>query len=160
MEMDIAPTRDGLSLMTGVNVTTNGCGAVNDTSKHEGGTVMELEKEGGCGRGGGGGGGGGDEMIPPDQYCKWVEKTYGDSGKTKTVTRKKYNRIVAVLKGEELPSAENGRFRFWIKGKNFKLAAAEKGQPDYGRKVLYVPVKSTVSKTYSYLHVFVVNSQV
>ncbi|XP_071499519.1 nucleolar protein 4-like [Diadema antillarum] len=83
--------------------------------------------------------------IPPAQYCRWVEKTYGDSGKTKTVTRKKYNRIVAVLKGEELPSAENGRFRFWIKGKNFKLAPAERGQPDFEKEVLYVPVKSTES---------------
>ncbi|XP_041483823.1 uncharacterized protein LOC121430570 [Lytechinus variegatus] len=146
--MNIAPRQDAFSLIPGANVTTNGCRSLSDTSKHDGGIVMELAKGGESLRDGGGGGvrdgGGGDvELIPPTQYCKWVEKTYGDSGKTKTVTRKKYNRIVAVLKGDELPSAENGRFRFWIKGKNFKLAAAEKGQPDYGQKVLYVPVKST-----------------
>src|SRR2546426_12371860 len=49
-----------------------------------------------------------------DAYQEWALKTYGDSAKTKTVTRKKYNRIMKILRGEESSSVENSKFRFWV----------------------------------------------
>lgn len=78
-----------------------------------------------------------------DAFQTWALKTYGDSGKTKTVTRKKYDRIVRILTGEEEANTENSKFRFWVKAKGFKLGP---GTVD-GRvqNVLYVPVKPTVS---------------
>ncbi|KAL1470745.1 hypothetical protein MTO96_024011 [Rhipicephalus appendiculatus] len=73
--------------------------------------------------------------------------------KTKTVTRKKYQRILKILKGEEQTSAENSKFRFWVKAKGFKMglppghpqqsvhkaalaAAAAKSPPE---QLLFVP---------------------
>lgn len=56
-------------------------------------------------------------------YQEWALRTYGDSAKTKTVTRKKYLRIVKILKGEENSSVENSKFRFWVKAKGFKLSS-------------------------------------
>lgn len=50
-------------------------------------------------------------------FQPWVEKTYGDTAKTKTITKKKYNRIVKTLRGEEINNAENSKFRFWVKAK-------------------------------------------
>ncbi|CAL1539609.1 unnamed protein product, partial [Lymnaea stagnalis] len=55
----------------------------------------------------------------------WAIKNYGDSGKTKTVTRNKYHRIVRILTGEEQFSAENSKFRFWVKAKGFRLSSDE-----------------------------------
>jgi hypothetical protein len=78
-----------------------------------------------------------------DTFQTWALKTYGDSGKTKTVTRKKYERIVRILTGDEEPSTENSKFRFWVKAKGFKLGPGTvKGRV---QNVLYVPVKTTVS---------------
>ncbi|XP_043276963.1 mucin-5AC-like [Venturia canescens] len=57
-------------------------------------------------------------------YQPWVIKTYGDLAKTKTITIKKYARILRTLKGEEVNSAENSKFRFWVKSKGFHI-----GQP-------------------------------
>lgn len=80
------------------------------------------------------------------QFQDWCLRTYGDSGKTKTVTRKKYERIVQLLNGCESSSTDNAKFKFWVKSKGFQL-----GQPDEVRggggakQVLYVPVKTTVS---------------
>ena len=37
-------------------------------------------------------------QIMWDQYQPWVLATYGDAAKTKTITTKKYARIVALLK--------------------------------------------------------------
>ena len=37
-------------------------------------------------------------QIMWDQYFPWVQGTYGDAAKTKTITTKKYARIVALLK--------------------------------------------------------------
>lgn len=54
-------------------------------------------------------------------FQAWALRTYGDSAKTKTVTRKKYQRILKILKGEEQTSAENSKFRFWVKAKGFKM---------------------------------------
>ncbi|XP_012266112.2 mucin-17 [Athalia rosae] len=58
-------------------------------------------------------------------YQPWVIKTYGDLAKTKTITIKKYARILRTLRGEEANSAENSKFRFWVKSKGFHI-----GQPE------------------------------
>ncbi|XP_077208602.1 nucleolar protein 4 isoform X1 [Paroedura picta] len=77
-------------------------------------------------------------------FQDWCLRTYGDSGKTKTVTRKKYERIVQLLNGSESSSTDNAKFKFWVKSKGFQL-----GSPDEvdggggGKPVLYVPVKTT-----------------
>lgn len=70
-------------------------------------------------------------------------KTYGDSGKTKTVTRKKYDRIVQFLSGVEPSSADNAKFKFWVKSKGFQLGSSEELKAGGGKQVLYVPVKTT-----------------
>ncbi|CAD7674905.1 unnamed protein product [Nyctereutes procyonoides] len=87
------------------------------------------------------------------QFQDWCLRTYGDSGKTKTVTRKKYERIVQLLNGSESSSTDNAKFKFWVKSKGFQL-----GQPDEVRggggcakQVLYVPVKTTISESYAFL---------
>ncbi|MBN3286203.1 NOL4 protein, partial [Polyodon spathula] len=76
------------------------------------------------------------------QFQDWCLRTYGDSGKTKTVTRKKYDRIVQLLNGSECSSTDNAKFKFWVKSKGFQL-----GVPDEisggEKQVLYVPVKTT-----------------
>jgi len=67
-------------------------------------------------------------------YQEWALRTYGDSARTKTVTRKKYQRIVKILRGEENSSVENSKFRFWVKAKGFKLSC----EPDES-DILLVP---------------------
>lgn len=86
------------------------------------------------------------------QFQDWCLRTYGDSGKTKTVTRKKYERIVQLLNGSESSSTDNAKFKFWVKSKGFQL-----GQPDEVRgggggakQVLFVRVKTTVSRFLCY----------
>jgi hypothetical protein len=59
-----------------------------------------------------------------DHYQPWVIKTYGDSAKTKTITLRKYARVLRTLRGEESNSVENSKFRFWVKAKGFRI-----GQP-------------------------------
>ncbi|KAM4689243.1 nucleolar protein 4 isoform 2-T2 [Discoglossus pictus] len=76
------------------------------------------------------------------QFQDWCLRTYGDSGKTKTVTRKKYDRIVQLLNGSESSSTDNAKFKFWVKSKGFQLGNAD--EVNIGEKqVLYVPVKTT-----------------
>lgn len=58
-----------------------------------------------------------DEMLA--SYQPWVIQTYGDLAKTKTITIKKYARILRTLRGEEVVSADNSKFRFWVKAKGF-----------------------------------------
>ncbi|KAJ7338794.1 hypothetical protein JRQ81_012696 [Phrynocephalus forsythii] len=89
------------------------------------------------------------------QFQDWCLRTYGDSGKTKTVTRKKYERIVQLLNGSETSSTDNAKFKFWVKSKGFQLGnpeevsggggttAAPAGGVGGGKQVLYVPVKTT-----------------
>ncbi|XP_032875575.1 nucleolar protein 4 isoform X4 [Amblyraja radiata] len=77
------------------------------------------------------------------QFQEWCLKTYGDSGKTKTVTRKKYDRIVQFLSGVEPSSADNAKFKFWVKSKGFQLGSSEELKAGGGKQVLYVPVKTT-----------------
>lgn len=78
-------------------------------------------------------------------FQTWATKNYGDTGKTKTVTRNKYLRIVRILTGEEQFTAENSKFRFWVKAKGFQLST-EAGDFDNDSKVLLVPSKHPVSR--------------
>ncbi|OXB72796.1 UNVERIFIED_CONTAM: hypothetical protein H355_009095, partial [Colinus virginianus] len=79
------------------------------------------------------------------QFQDWCLRTYGDSGKTKTVTRKKYERIVQLLNGSESSSTDNAKFKFWVKSKGFQLGGSDEvsGGAGGGKQVLYVPVKTT-----------------
>ena len=92
-----------------------------------------------------------------ETFRKWALQNYGDSGKTKTVTRKKYKRIVRILTGEEPSSAENSKFRFWVKAKGFRLGCDFDGVANGGNfeNTLYVPVRFQVSQFYLYLPTFV-----
>lgn len=99
------------------------------------GTKRKSSGGGGRGRGGGGGGGGGEQnnnavVKRPKVDCKsdmlsayqpWVIQTYGDLAKTKTITIKKYARILRTLRGDEVVSADNSKFRFWVKAKGFHV---------------------------------------
>lgn len=58
-----------------------------------------------------------------EAFQPWVLRTYGDSAKTKTITKKKYCRIVKTLRGEEINNAENSKFRFWVKAKGNSFAS-------------------------------------
>ncbi|RXM92267.1 Nucleolar protein 4 [Acipenser ruthenus] len=92
------------------------------------------------------------------EFQEWCLRTYGDSGKTKTVTRRKYNKILqTLLQGEESGDSGfiennhvNAKFKFWVKSKGFQVgcsAAAsshsEQKKGASGKPMLYVPVKST-----------------
>ncbi|KAM6929568.1 nucleolar protein 4-like [Lycodopsis pacificus] len=90
------------------------------------------------------------------EFQDWCLRTYGDSGKTKTVTRRKYNKIMqTLLQNEESDgvyidnSHINAKFKFWVKSKGFQVGTNvlgehnKKGAP--GKPVLYVPVKTTCS---------------
>lgn len=59
-----------------------------------------------------------------EHYQPWVIQTYGDSAKTKTISLRKYARVLRTLRGEESNSVENSKFRFWVKAKGFRI-----GQP-------------------------------
>lgn len=79
-------------------------------------------------------------------FQRWATKNYGDSGKTKTVTGNKYQRIVRILTGEEQFSAENSKFRFWVKAKGFRLSLDEGGlSSSVQERQLLVPSKHGVS---------------
>lgn len=97
-------------------------------------------------------GGGGDESVASEpevssagagetsradmyqKYQPWLLATYGDLKKTKTITEKKYERIVRTLRGLIPNMAENSKFRFWIRTKGFYL-----GPPDpSGHQDLFV----------------------
>ncbi|KAJ8033014.1 Nucleolar protein 4 [Holothuria leucospilota] len=90
------------------------------------------------------------DEVNISRYRDWALRNYGDSGKTKTVTKRKYERIVKVLRGKDRfsgsASSENGKFRFWVRGKGFKLGKPL-GYPvvGLGDEVLLVPVKTTNS---------------
>jgi hypothetical protein len=89
-----------------------------------------------------------------DIFQSWALKNYGDSGKTKTVTKRKYGRIVSILAGEEVSTADNSKFRFWVKAKGFRLGPLEgvKIPPlkdgEESHRILYVPTKVPVSPFY------------
>ncbi|XP_015926304.1 nucleolar protein 4 [Parasteatoda tepidariorum] len=76
-----------------------------------------------------------------ESFQVWALKTYGDSAKTKTITRRKYNRIFKILKGEEQTNAENSKFRFWVKAKGFRIGppASQSSSGKTSDQVLYIP---------------------
>ncbi|KAK3091901.1 hypothetical protein FSP39_023561 [Pinctada imbricata] len=76
-----------------------------------------------------------------ETFQTWALSNYGDSGKTKTVTRKKYKRIVKILNGEEASTAENSKFRFWVKAKGFRLGSPGVPHENNERNIVYVPTK-------------------
>ena len=55
----------------------------------------------------------------PKLFENWVCKNYGDNSRTKTITKEKYLRICALLRGEQRHS--NAKFRFWVRSKGFRL---------------------------------------
>ena len=61
-----------------------------------------------------------------DTYQPWVLQTYGDSAKTKTITRNKYQRILQILNGDYVDN-ETSKFKLWCKGRGFRIGPP----PDY-----------------------------
>ncbi|XP_053279905.1 nucleolar protein 4 [Pleuronectes platessa] len=96
---------------------------------------------------------GGVEMF--GEFQDWCSRTYGDSGKTKTVTRRKYHKILqtlllqeeeqrpGLLLQEKSSSHINAKFKFWVKSKGFQVRTEDRteARSPAGRPVLYVPVK-------------------
>ena len=80
-----------------------------------------------------------------ERFQSWASQNYGETGKTKTVTSRKYNRIIRILTGEEPASSENSKFRFWVKAKGFRLGPPPADEPNVAEQVLYVPTKTAVS---------------
>jgi len=97
-------------------------------------------------------------QIMFDQYQPWVLSTYGDAAKTKTITAKKYARIIALLRhtngyekvtihhpmsGPSEPTgSEAAKFRLWVKSKGFHLGPPP-GHPEAiipnALETLYLP---------------------
>ena len=87
-----------------------------------------------------------DKMEMFKTFQMWALRNYGDTAKTKTVTCKKYDRIVRTLTGEEPAATDNSKFRFWVKAKGFRLGPAPgDGTNTPEDQVLYVPTKLPVS---------------
>ena len=108
------------------------------------------------------------KQLMLSQYIPWVNSTYGDTAKTKTITKKKYSRIIALLRfnaeqkdtkssssinSTNDPShaavvaggnggSELAKFKLWVKSKGFHLGPPE-GHPDFGTldtaSTLYLP---------------------
>lgn len=55
-----------------------------------------------------------------ETYQPWVLQTYGDSAKTKTITRNKYQRILQILRGDYVDN-ETSKFKLWVKGRGFRI---------------------------------------
>jgi len=117
---------DNLGTKTEQNISGHGINASNNSAIHSLGLTPKHES-----------------MF--DAYQLWALKTYGDSAKTKTVTKKKYNRIIKILRGEESTNVENSKFRFWVKAKGFRLGPQQLTGADFKttEQVLYVPCSKT-----------------
>ena len=51
-----------------------------------------------------------------------VLQTYGDAAKTKTISRRKAERIGRILRGHDRSNgADSSKFRFWVRAKGFRL---------------------------------------
>lgn len=86
-----------------------------------------------------------------ETFHTWALQNYGDSGKTKTVTRKKHDRILRILSGEEISTAENSKFRFWVKAKGFLLGSLDSNHVDAKEKrTLFVPSKVRYHYAFQY----------
>ena len=89
-----------------------------------------------------------DDLLRLTHYEKfqtWANHNYGESSKTKTVTRNKYARIMRLISGQEVASSDNAKLRFWIKSKGFQVRAVPCNV--YGINVeyaLFVPTKVQV----------------
>ncbi|XP_061682737.1 nucleolar protein 4-like isoform X1 [Syngnathoides biaculeatus] len=79
-------------------------------------------------------------------FRQWCLRTYAESGKTKTVTRRKYDNILHALLHDDHQhqNPKNAKFKVWIKSKGFQVGtlrdACRTGSTD--AKVLLVPVKT------------------
>ncbi len=100
-------------------------------------------------------------QIMFDNYTPWIMRTYGDSAKTKTITTKKYARIVNLLRSLEQhhkdssgdsTGSEVAKFRLWVKSKGFHLGPPA-GHPDYGKpeatERLYLPTGTDKVSSYN-----------
>lgn len=125
-------------------------------AREVGGESSSSSQQEGCGSPPGPGGDGiVAEMF--GQFQDWCLRTYGDSGKTKTVTRRKYNKILQTLLPVDQQSGAgvflrdqsatiSARFKFWVRSKGFQVGAAQESRPGSADPpVLYVPAKNTVS---------------
>ena len=74
-------------------------------------------------------------------FQAWALQNYGENGKTITVTKKKYQRVVNILKGSENNVADNSKLRFWIKSKGFQLGRGSEEFEDADQDVLFIPAK-------------------
>lgn len=55
-------------------------------------------------------------------YAGWVRRQYDGPGcRAKIVGRPKYEQIVRAVRGELRRSAENSKFRFWVRAKGFRM---------------------------------------
>ena len=95
------------------------------------------------------------------RFRSWTLRNYGETGKTKTVTRAKYERVVAILSGAEPPTADNSKLRFWIKAKGFRLGYPLDTDPPtiVNRGELYIPSKSWVRVMITALRRHIVGKQ-
>lgn len=90
-----------------------------------------------------------EHLLRAEHYEKfqtWANLNYGENSKTKTVTRSKYARIMRILTGQEAPTSENAKLRFWVKSKGFEVRAVPCNV--FGLSVeysLFVPTKIYVS---------------
>lgn len=90
------------------------------------------------------------QQIMYARFQAWALRNYGELGKTKTVTRSKYNRVKAILKGEEPATADNSKLRFWVKAKGFRLGKfAGKDAENADTELLYIPSKVFIMEALS-----------
>ncbi|XP_061758533.1 nucleolar protein 4-like [Nerophis ophidion] len=78
-------------------------------------------------------------------FQDWCLRTYGESGKTKTVTRRKYAKILQSLLAQEGDDKNriNAKFKFWVKSKGFLVGTLRDHKTGTSQTpVLYVPVKT------------------
>lgn len=74
-------------------------------------------------------------------FQAWALHKYGESGKTITVTKNKYLRVINILRGMEMNVAENSKLRFWIKSKGLQLGKGSRDFDDADQDILLIPAK-------------------
>ncbi len=81
-------------------------------------------------------------------------QTYGDAAKTKTIARRKAERIVKILRGEDRSNgADSSKFRFWVRAKGFRLGPppTSAGQPASDKSPSSSCVKDRTNSTGSHV---------